>query len=69
VPGDAIFYGPQLIVVERDLLPKPKQVCFGLDALSLAGFFGHLEVAASTGHAVRTLIKEVIGAIPVTEIE
>ena len=67
-PAMAVFYGPQFVIVEWDLLPEPKQVCFRLNTLSLAGFFGHVEVAASAGHAVRALIKEVVRTIAVSDV-
>ena len=59
VPGNSVFNGPELVVAKWNLLPQSQQICLGLNTLSFAGFFGHVEVATSAGHPVRALAGEV----------
>lgn len=68
MPGDAIFYGPKLILVQWNFLSKPEQVGFRFDALGFAGLLRNVEVATSAGHAVRTLVEKIIRAVAVTEV-
>ncbi len=58
--SNPVLNSPQLILIQWYLLSQSQQVRFGLDALSLAGFLGDVEVATGASHSVWALVKEVI---------
>src|ERR1700730_6411573 len=63
-----ILHGCDLCVVERDLLPHPLEVGSAFEQMSTRGTFCDVEAALCAGHAVRTLVEEVVAAKPVTQV-
>jgi len=57
-----ILHGRDLRVAEGDLLPHALEIGFTFEQVSARGALCDVEAALRTGHAMRTLVKEVIAA-------
>ena len=58
----AIIHRAPLIVSQLDFLPHAMEVDFSFLQQRRRRFLGQIETALRTGHAVRTLLEEVISA-------